>query len=267
LVGIKKYVFIFLKRSFGMKKVCGLTIGFVLLVLVGSAVRADIITLTQGVNGYTGQTNAEMSSGAWGTYGYTEAAFLYETAYHSGDQIALNTGYYSAYRQRDLIKFDLAGQLPVGAVITSASLVLTQSKVDYAGGAVKLFNALQPWIQPYTTDGVYWTSYGNGGTDSGYLGALIGSGTDVADGSSHCMYSLDLATVQSWVTNPLSNNGFLVKYDPEQLGVVWEDVVFYSNKASTVDDRPTLLLEYAVPEPSTVGLLGMAGLGLLRRRK
>lgn len=65
-----------------------------------------------------------------------------------------------------------------------------------------------------------------------------------------------------WATG--NNEGILIN-DVNRSGFArWG---FHSSEAATVGLRPMLTIQYTLPEPTTMALLGMGGLALLRRRR
>ena len=81
--------------------------------------------------------------------------------------------------------------------------------------------------------------------------------------------SAALATeVQGWVNTPSSNNGLVVvnadSTDSQTFLAFWGA----SGAANSGNGlAPDLVVTYSVPEPATFGLLGVAGAGLLLRRR
>ena len=137
------------------------------------------------------------------------------------------------YTRRGVLAFNVAGSIPAGSTITSVSLTLTASRVaTTASRTVELHKLLADWGEgtsdagqnegkgaPATTgdatwrhrfyNTILWTA--QGGDFSGTVSASqsVGANGAYAWGSTAQM----VADVQSWLSNPSSNFGWLVKGD------------------------------------------------------
>jgi len=136
-----------------------------------------------------------------------------------------------------LIKFDLSGPegIPVGAMVTSASLGLFPFYRDGSSANVSFHHLLQPWVEASAN----WESRGDGhdwdwGTD--YESMPFASATiDVL----HTYKSVDVRdAVQRWIDDPGGNHGFLIMSDKE--------VRFWNSEVPTENERPYLHVIYEV---------------------
>ena len=80
------------------------------------------------------------------------------------------------------------------------------------------------------------------------------------------VYDLDAAAVNQWLLNPAGYAGFAIVQpgnvsSSRRLSATWWD----SSEATTAAYRPLLQME--IPEPATMGLLALGGLGVLLRRR
>lgn len=201
-------------------------------------------------------------------------------------------------KNRALLRFDVASQLPEGAVITSASLKLevTRQPVDgFEASPFSLHRVLRDWGEGTTVpmnnpgglgapaasgDATWfhrfafdqpWRAPG-GEAEVDYLS--LSSGAIIMYGTVDSPYTFEstsesVADVQFWLDNPASNFGWMLMTD-------FEDVPFTARRFASREDPlgrgPTLTIEYTiVPEPGTVALFmvgaAVAGGGLRRRVK
>ena len=167
-----------------------------------------VLTLQNGMDGYEGQSNDQINTGQWGNKGNMTPGEDHIFIYGNGE-----ANRYS----RELIRFNLEGRLPAGAVVRRAALVTHSPKVS-AGGkqVVQGYPVLQPW-----TDGqTWWKNWGNGGSDPGYVDATpVCSERVGAIGNTH--FVLDVAVVQGWLEHPARNHGLLFKNIHDDSGFHW----------------------------------------------
>jgi len=193
-------------------------------------------TFQEGVSGYTGTTDTYLDSTLSGTN------------YGASGTLQIITPLLLGSTQQSLISFDLSSALiPVGAIVTSASVTFTASSAIAVLPSVDMYKMLSSWSESTST----WSSLGSGvstdnseasSTADASWGALLGlNGT--ATFSSASMAS----TVQSWINNPASNNGWLLT-----AGIT--SVQFYSSEAATIAYRPQLSITYTLPTPPSMDL-------------
>ena len=195
---------------------------------------AQTIMFTQGVNGYSGVTDATISN----LY-YSASSNPVGTVYKSNDMLYTYT---LDYTTKALIKFDLA-QVPTTATVTAASLTVTLE--SWVSPQTLLGNFLKtPWSDGALTFG--WTNTGTGlswaspGIGAGDLQgpSFQLAGID-ASGYQRKSIALDAASVQNWVRNGATNQGLVLAN--QDTGKVLR---LYSSEASNLAQRPTLSVTY-----------------------
>ena len=134
------------------------------------------------------------------------------------------------FNARTLIRFPgIDSQVPAGFHVSTAKLVLNQvfMRNEGAGCNIDAVECLMPFVDGDT----YWTNYGDGGRDPGWLGEVMGqlffspqdsfdaltnspggavSGIN-ASGSIELEWDLDASIVQGWIDNPSSNLGMMLR--------------------------------------------------------
>lgn len=220
-----------------------------LLVLAGTA-QAQSLSFQQGLGGYTGQADTQLS-------GADPDAVLGAEMEVSVD--ASDGGFPS----QALLRFDGlfgtgAGQIAPGSLITSATLTL---QITSAGSGFTLHEMLQPFSNTSTWNGFVGGVQANGveaattalltvgANDSG---ANIGEGPLVLDLTAALQRAQAGLAPHGWVLLPLLPDGT-------------NGMDFYSAEWVTVAERPLLNVQVSpVPEPAT-WLLGAAGLAAVLR--
>lgn len=148
-----------------------------------------------------------------------------------------------------------AGQIPLGATITSATLALHVTNDGVSRVPARLL-----WDVDVNT-----VTYNNAALGGNLTAGLQVDGVDAtgpADAFSGAELPLDVtAIVQAWADGA-ANYGFLLA----NYGANDNAIIFTSAEGEVVTERPMLTVEY-IPEPVALGLLGTAAvLGLMRRR-
>lgn len=214
-------------------------------------------TLQVGVNGYAGgkdQSHFKEVSFNARHYGAGQA----ETYYLRANGAATNA----------LIYFDLAGQVPSGAIIDSAALSLYDTgSGSFAGGTVDLYRVTDPdgkgmWIEgsssDYTQkDGAAWSrragsgnTVSTGWTDtsgSTIMDSVVStaSGTITLTPGAGWNESSDLAAdVQAWVDDPVTNQGWYLRVRSGS-DINIQNVA--SHQHETASERPKLTITYHGP--------------------
>ena len=190
---------------------------------------------------------------------------------------------------RTLLTFDIAGALPTGALINSATLSLTVTTPQSHASTLNVFTLLADWGQGQssalrggaigataTTNDATWnmrffnvpgTAWATPGGD--FAAAARATQFITASTVTAAFSSADLmADVQTWLDNPSANFGWMLRAQDEvSTGIA---IRFASREAAA--GRPALMIDYtvaAIPEPGAVALLASAGslvVAIWRRR-
>lgn len=221
-----------------------------------SAFTADtnrVLRLQEGLNGYAGTADTWISTRSPAVNHGAEAT-LATLENNWGGQIS-----------RGFVKFDTS--MLQGGGITVSNAVLTLMPFSYQTSAsipVQVREVLRPWTEnaTYATyDGTNaWAAAGALGV--GDTSAVIASTT--LDASAWGMLYLDVtSSLQSWVLNPSSNNGWLIDAVSATQNIVYN---IGSSESGSAHLRPQLWVTYT-PEPGALVLLGLAAGALTRRRR
>ena len=172
--------------------------------------------------------------------------------------------------RRGVVAFDIAGNVPAGATITSVTLRLRMSRTGFGVGSrnVVLHRLLADWGEGTSPTGagggggggggatattndatwvhrffntVTWTSNGGDFESTASASRAVGGVGSYTWGSSAQM----VADVQGWLDGPASNFGWLVKGDESTRSAKRFD----SRENGTVSNRPFLIVDYAPPAP------------------
>ena len=146
-----------------------------------------------------------------------------------------------------LVSWDLAGQLPAGAVIQSATITLMIS--DKSDDAFTLHEARRPWSESQATwqraaSGDDWQSNGADGAEDRGAAPL---GVVLADATGARVIPLNaagIALVQQWVNDPASNHGFVLAGHPAD-----NRLELRSSEYATKTSRPKLSLTWDITGP------------------
>lgn len=187
--------------------------------------------------------------------------------------------------RRGLMEFDLSS-IPSGATITGATLTMHVNW--FHGGALNigLYPVLASWMEGMANAGGGEFGGGGGGSASmegdvtwihRWLGGPLWStpGGDFLNTSSATtsvggvgFYNWSspamVAKLQTWLNNPSSNFGWMMKAPETSIGNTKR---FDARESSAVDFRPRMVVTYTIPAP---GAMGFAATGLalaLRRRR
>jgi len=195
--------------------------------------------------------------------------------------------------RRGLLHFNISS-IPAGANITAATLRLTAENRGQNGDrTMTLHKLLQDWGQGSSTGGgsgggmggnaglndATWVYrfYNPTSPSSGPQWSTLGGSFDAASSSSATCPNLGgnftftgnsaskmVADIRAWLADPTNNFGWELSGD-ETTSYTAKRI--YSREWPTVAQRPTLTITYAVPEPSSLLLIGaIAGLMSCRRR-
>lgn len=178
--------------------------------------------------------------------------------------------------RRSLLYFDLsayAGQ----TVQDDATLTLytqgisAQTKGDPV--SIYLINAANAgWTEggaDWTTkdDSVAWSHAGLGAPGDGYGSTPLLTVPIPASSNGPRPFTIAKSVLQSWIDSPGSNAGILVRLTTE-VEPGGDDTVSWHSKEQAGLYVPTLSFTIAIPEPATMGMLGVGALTvmMLRRR-
>ena len=188
------------------------------------------IVLQNGTDGYRDQIGEQMTTGQWGrdtgyeSHGGANAIFLY-----SNDD--------ASRHGRSLIRFDLKGQVPTGAKVIRAILVLYCRKGINGSGVLAGYKALQPWRDGKT----FWINWGQGDDKPGYIdeAEILSGHTDEKIGKYY--FRVTTSVVQDWLDRPQKIHGLLLKS-------IRDSNAFHWIANGDVDNHPPkLVIEYNTP--------------------
>ncbi len=214
----------------------------------------------QGVNGYNGATMAYLQGGTNYTSDVddltTDGAFI-EQAFVDGPNATATSA-----NDQALIKFDnlfvsQGGTVPDGAQIIEAYLNVAtgDGSNSPSGSRWDVSEMLADWDTSKT-----FTSFGGNGPDAaqGEIGPVLDSEIRMLAGS---VGEFDLTSlVQAWQSGARNNGLNLQSAGSDG----WQ---IHFTGSSVTDARPELTVAYVVPEPSSLALLGLGSLAILRRRR
>jgi Lamin Tail Domain len=176
--------------------------------------------------------------------------------------IAGTTG--SPYFNRALIKFDIAGNIPAGAIITNATLTLNLSGTSTQPGTpgIELHKLLEDWGEgssnagtqagqgaPVTTGDATWTNtFYPASVWATPGGSFVQPASAVTTVGQPAFYSWSSGTIisdiQSWVNNPSANYGWLLKSNETSS---FQAKRFDTRENTIAANRPVLSVTYTIP--------------------
>lgn len=166
-----------------------------------------------------------------------------------------------ASTRRGLVAFDLAGKVPAGATIVSATLQLQMSKTSAGATSVSLHRALRDWGEGASNADANEGRGGNAATgDATWLHTFFNTtlwqtpGGDFAPtatatssvagiGVYQWTSAALVADVQGWLDDPTSNLGWVIVGDESSSGTAKR---FSARENSTAANRPQLTIVYTV---------------------
>jgi phosphatidylinositol-3-phosphatase len=212
-----------------------------------------VVSFQQGVGGYSGAKDTLIREDQPTTAGGALMTLIVD-----GD---LGTVTGSARQAQALMKFDNlvgngAGQVPAGAVLLSAKLLLkgSNSTVD----DVRVYRMRQAWNDQTAT----WDSFTGGITANGSEAELVYDFLAESPQADNTIAFDVTDTLQSWVNGTSTNFGWV-------LLPTGTDGYQFTSAEGTLADRPILEITL-VPEPATAAGLGgtlLTGMSLRRPRR
>ncbi|MCU0316475.1 MAG: DNRLRE domain-containing protein [Fimbriimonadaceae bacterium] len=170
--------------------------------------------------------------------------------------------------QRTLILFDL-GSIPSGQIITSATLRLYGSPFFASSdpATTSVYRATNSWIESQVT----WNSSSTGNPWLTVGGTFVGT-TGVQGANPYATLTGNqtegwrewnvTSLVSEWKSGTHSNHGFAIT------GSEGTTLVYTSREGTSTSLRPQLIVSYEpVPEPFTLGVVGLGALAIFRRKK
>jgi hypothetical protein len=186
--------------------------------------------------------------------------------------------------RRGLLAFDVASAIPADSTIVSAKLTLFVSQASGPDVTISLHRVLADWGEGASSAG---DGGGGGGAPAqpgdatwlhtfwddqfwsqpgGDFDPLVSAATVVGGINFYTWNSTPqlVADVQSWLDDPASAFGWLVKGDESMNQTARR---FESREQDLADFRPKLEIEYqAVPAPGVLAIFGLAAASRRRRR-
>ncbi len=231
----------------------------------GATAGAALLTLQQGANSYTGSTDARVrgDSGNVNTADAQTAGLNWVGQLSGGGDL------------RTLYSFNLSS-VPTGATFSAASLKISSNFQDSSNASdteVLTFGADLTSTTTFNPATVTWNTQPTPGT---VLSSI--SVTSAKNGSGGTTGASTFASSTAFVTaiqNAYASGGqtvyFSLKATDENItGHTTNRYIFFTNsneESVSPALRPELSLTYAVPEPGSLTLLGVAGMGLMARRR
>ncbi len=184
--------------------------------------------------------------------------------------------------RRGVIAFDIAAAIPAGSLITGATLILHNGGAQSAPIAMDLQRLLANWGEgtsnsgasggsgaPSTPGDATWihTFYPGAfwANPGGDFAPAVSASQFVAGAGSYSWSSAAMvADIQSWLTAPATNFGWIVRGGEATLSSAKR---FDSRESTTASFRPVLEVTYTVPAPGAVSCLGVGLLALACRRR
>jgi uncharacterized delta-60 repeat protein len=205
-----------------------------------SAIDKDVITILvdtttsfqQGVSLYTGTTDTEIRENSPDSTGGTLTEMSVDLE---------NDG--SNSTSEVLLKFDSIfgsnpGQIPVGATIISADLVLTVTSRTGSGDTISLHQMLAAWNENST-----WNTFDDNGIQANDIDAkaIADSTVSLPDYQGPVAFNNLAATLQAWLDGSSTNNGWFIQTDSID---GWD---IKAKDSSSTFERPLLSVVYAMP--------------------
>lgn len=153
---------------------------------------------------------------------------------------------------RALLEFDIAGNIPPDAIITSASLTVTVTSVPSApvNSIFDLRAVLEDWSEtdatwanrlvttPWSTPGgAVGVDFSSQISQTNFFGSSTGPTTFVSSSNL-------VVDVQNWLQNPGANFGWVIISEAQGVNYTERGI---ASREDTADGPPTLFIQFAVP--------------------
>ncbi len=177
----------------------------------------------------------------------------------------------SDYLRRAAMEFDIAGNVPAGSIIQSATLTLTMSRTKVGAMTFNLHRLNSEWGEgtsnadaqegggiAATANDTTWTHTFYPGsfwaTPGGDFSATVSGTASVGGNGSYSWGSTAqmIADVQGWLNNPASNHGWILK-GPEGLRSAKR---FNSRENTSAATRPALVIGFVSGGPTIFNWVG-----------
>jgi hypothetical protein len=212
----------------------------------------SVATFQNGVNGYTGTTDAYLDGEFSGEKFGQDPVIRVDQAKGSPD----------VRPQQGLLRFadmfgGAVGQVPAGSRIFDAFLTLNVTNTA-SGGDIRLFRMLQDWEQVNATwespQGGVGVAISNGVTPDGFEATAAADAVVIEPGrAGRVQIPLNVETIQSWANGSLANFGWSIASNSPSL---WS---FNSSEAFLAGTfKPELTILYTAPEGAGVGEFGFS---------
>ncbi len=172
--------------------------------------------------------------------------------YNYGNCGSSGAGAYPSYvGTRALIKFDISGIVPSNVIVTKAELILNLNQV-YGTNTYTAYSITKDWIEGTACGGPLagtctWNNYGTGAwtNPGGDFNSTPVSNSLIIKGSAPqtITFLLNASMVQSWISNPSTNFGILIKANNE---AVENNSIFWNSKEN-MSTGPMLKVYYKLP--------------------
>jgi PEP-CTERM motif len=258
---------------------CARRLALFVLVATAAPVEAQVVmTFQQGVGGYTGYHDSQLSNGNPNTV-MTDFSpgNPGQIRVDPGDAAAFDAGYVYGLMRFDNIFGTGPGQIPPGSNINSATLRLNLTE-DTGDGFLYLHRMITDWSDTTAT----WNFFSPTGVQLGThavatADASVGPGINAnapTPGSStaYPIITADVtSSLQAW-SNGFANRGWNIRPDNGTgANSATDGILFSSAEDPTAGNHPLLTVNFttAVPEPGTLVLagLGLIGVAAYRRRR